>query len=154
MFSPVSEAGRGPDGPPIQKRREAYATPPPTNSIPTCAANLRQCVNLRAPSNCSNCNGLPSSHDLPRCVFLKIGGLTMEALTPDGWLTRQEAAARLGIGLRTLDWQRARGEHGPLVYFVRVGGRRRLLYSERALERYVGRRKLRDASARTRLIAA
>ena len=78
----------------------------------------------------------------------------MEALTPDGWLTRQEAAARLGIGLRTLDWQRARGEHGPLVYFVRVGGRRRLLYSERALERYVGRRKLRDASARTRLIAA
>ena len=78
----------------------------------------------------------------------------MEALTTDGWLTRQEAAARLGIGLRTLDWQRARGDHRHLVHFVRVGGRRRLLYSERELERYVGRQEHRDAAARTRLISA
>jgi hypothetical protein len=76
------------------------------------------------------------------------------APTPDGWLTRQEAAARLGIGLRTLDWQRARGDHGQLVHFIRVGGRRRLLYSERELERYVGLRELRDVVARARLIAA
>ena len=78
----------------------------------------------------------------------------MEAPAPDGWLTRQEAAARLGIGLRTLDWQRARGEHGSLACFVRVGGRRRLLYSERELDRYIGRRELRDAEARARLHAA
>ena len=78
----------------------------------------------------------------------------MEALTTDGWLTRQEAAARLGIGLRTLDWQRARGDHRHLVHFVRVGGRRRLFYSERELERYGGRREHRDAAARARLISA
>ena len=78
----------------------------------------------------------------------------MGSTTTGGWLTRPEAAARLGIGLRTLDWQRARGQHRPLIHFVRVGGRRRLLYSERELERYVGRREHRDAEARAKLISA
>ena len=78
----------------------------------------------------------------------------MEVLTPDRWLTRHEASARLGIGLRTLDWQRARGEHEPLVHFVRIGGRRRLLYSESEIERLIERRRVKDAEAREQRHAA
>lgn len=78
----------------------------------------------------------------------------MGSTTTGGWLTRPEAAARLGIGLRTLDWQRARGQHRRLVHFVRIGGRRRLVYSERELERYIRRQASRDAEAHDRFISA
>jgi Xaa-Pro aminopeptidase len=78
----------------------------------------------------------------------------MGSTTTGGWLTRPEAAARLGIGLRTLDWQRARGQHRPLIHFVRVGGRLRLLYSERELARYIKRQARRDAEAHDRFISA
>lgn len=57
-------------------------------------------------------------------------GQAMTPPIPDGWLTRQQAAARLSIGLRTLDLWRSLGWGPPaaLVPCWGDGGRRRCLY--------------------------
>jgi hypothetical protein len=84
-------------------------------------------------------------------------------MAPDIWFTRQEAAARLGVGLRTLDGWRAESAAsgrsiGPRPHFVPVKAdgrvRHRILYLERELERYIRHQAHRDADARARLISA
>jgi|ERR1700678_2559918 hypothetical protein len=87
----------------------------------------------------------------------------MRSIVTDVWFTRQEAAARLGVGLRTLDGWRAQEavagrSSGPRPAFVAVKAdgrvRHRILYSERELERYVRQQAHRDINARARLISA
>lgn len=80
---------------------------------------------------------------------MKSGGKTTEH-----FISRQEAARILDIGLRTLDWQRARSR-GPLAHFVNVDGRRRLLYRRRDVARYKAQTdRTRDPEAAHRLRTA
>jgi hypothetical protein len=59
--------------------------------------------------------------------------------TSSGLITRQEAARMLDIGLRTLDLHRS-GGRGPVAHYVRLGGRRRLLYRQHDVARYKAER--------------